>query len=327
MSPQQVELICAQMRDGKLFEEIAEGSFGLITPSVCLEAVRSLTPQECASLMDDWQMVVSSRVASAAMKNPDAAAPLKLALESIRGLTKKMGDQMADKKASNSGRSISIRKVSTGYIPTALAAAARPKVDYAAMAQRAAASLVGEKVNDGAPPDQESVYAPPVEPDAAPSAPMEYDEPDIPTTPSAGFSAILQGDLVVFDERLPAGFRGKGIRTTTAVLVHMGCDAQFDDLDALIALDPRLHDPNILAVRDIPGDAISQADYNAHVRSLRTREEQARLDNEAAERRARAKLAKLPPILHGAERLFDDNGNPLVRTVNTRALIAKAFKD
>ena len=248
-SADQVQNVTLEMQSGKFLDEIAD-DMG-VEPNEILEIIRGLASDVRASLMDDWLVMVSSRIASLTVRRPGDASSYKLALDAVRGLVKKMGAEMSETKKT-SGRSIRVVKVATGYVPKTETVATRPKVDYNAMAARASASQQSTE-DRTAPTDQ------------AASNPLSQEQgihdPDgsSPVVGSEdaglqGFSTIQDGDLVSYDPRLPPALRRRGLKVHSAILAHMGCESRPADFDELVAIAPIMFSRGIQEVLNWPGE-------------------------------------------------------------------------
>lgn len=249
-SGDQIQTVTLEMQSGQFLDEIAE-KMGM-EPNEILEIIRGLASDVRASLMDDWLVMVSSRIASLTVRRPGDASSYKLALDAVRGLVKKMGAEMSETKKS-SGRSIRVVKVATGYVPKTETVATRPKVDYNAMAARASASQQSTE-DRTAPTDQATNHPLSQEqgihdPDG--SSPVESSGEG---EGLQGFSTIQDGDLVSYDPRLPPALRRRGLKVHSAILAHMGCESRPADFDELVAIAPIMFSRGIQEVMRWPGE-------------------------------------------------------------------------
>lgn len=284
----QVQTVTLEMQSGQFLDEIAE-QMG-VEPNEILEMIRGLASDVRASLMDDWLVMVSNRIASLTVRRPGDASSYKLALDAVRGLVKKMGAEMSETKKT-SGRSIRVVKVSTGYTPKVEESVSRPKVDYNAMAARANASqqstegrtAPAEEVPNQLPSQEQGIH----DPDGSPPVESSGESKGL-----QGFSTIQDGDLVSYDPRLPPALRRRGLKVQSAILAHMGCESRPENFDELVAIAPLMFTRGIQEVLKWPGEYADPVRVRESIRAAMWEEQQQKSLRAVERRQAEARAAQ-----------------------------------
>ena len=276
-----VDTVCRAMRDGKLLPEITE-TYGYSLGDV-MEVLKSLPAPEFADLMDDYMIVVTSRLAHAAVATPDKASNFKVALDAIKGLAAKLGARMATRANGGAARGIRIVKAQTkelqqqgpggDVVPTA----SRPRVDYAALAKQAMTKAAHDGTSaadlvDGIVDDVVGGIV-----GNAASELVSDNEPVVKEV-SGATTVFMNGQLRQFGNHLPAALRATGVPMANVPLADIQNDAPVPSYTIDAACDPawRPHAQDVLTVNIAftPDEVVHQRQAERSLAELRKANEE-----------------------------------------------------